>query len=724
MDRVDFLLEIGSEEIPAGYLEAARARLRDKVTAFLTGHGIEFDAEGVETFATPRRIAVRVPKVARRTALRRQLRLGPSVQSAFDGEGRPTRAAEGFARSLGVTVDELKRLPGEKGERLGLEVETGGEETAELLLSEGVLTDWVDLSFPKTMRWIPGEDLSYARPIRWLVCLLGEDVVPMQLVHLRAGRVSRGHRTLSGGEVEIPSAVAYEESLEAAGVIVHPERRRRIIEEQARELAASAGGVLHEDPGLLDELVYLAEHPRGILGGYAEEIIDILPREVIVTAMRAHQRYFSVDDGKGRLLPRFITFRDGGDEGADNVRVGNERVLRARLDDALFYWNEDRSADSEEKLRRLDSVVWLEGFGSVGDKSRRVAELAADLAELLAPGLDREKVRRAGLLCKSDLATEMIKDGKEFTELQGIMGAYYALEAGEDPEVAEAIAEHLRPRSARDSLPQGDLGALVGLADRLDTICGCVLAGFAPTGGQDPYALRRQALAVVRILVERGWNLPLEAWIERALEGHPQPGEESGGAADVVADLFWGRLESFLSDLPVEIVRAVLSVFPLDPLENTRAARDLAALRGGETFSMLVEGARRCRNILVKAERLPEESLPPHERARRLQEEARRRWDEQDLLRHRPEEQAQKEEKELVEATHALLPRLRTALEEGAYAQAYEALSELGVPIDRYFTEVLVNAPDEALRRRRLDWLESLHYLFARFADLSRLAPA
>jgi len=724
VETTELLIEIGSEEIPAGYLPRARQRLAEKVTGFLKDKGIGYDASKVKSFATPRRIAVLIEGVSRSTETRRERRLGPSVAAAFDAGGRPTRAAEGFARSLGVKVDDLQRFTDAKGERLGLEVEVGGEETAQLLLAGDLMSDWVNLSFPKTMRWIPGQDLRYARPIRWLVCLLGDDVVPMRLVHLVAGRKSRGHRSLRPGEVEIPRASAYEKTLEEAGVLVSPERRRGILEEEARRLAAEVGGKVHDDPGLLEEVIYLAEHPRGVMGSYAEEIISTLPREVIITAMRAHQRYFSVEDSGGRLLPRFITFRDGGDEGIENVRVGNERVLRARLDDARFYWDEDRAVDSEQKLERLDHVVWLEGFGSVGDKSRRIAALAADLAGCLAPDEDVEKVRRAGLLCKSDLATEMIKDGKEFTELQGTIGSYYALEAGEDPEVARAIAEHLRPRFAEDRLPEGVVGTLVAIADRLDTMGGCVLAGFSPTGSQDPYGLRRQALAVVRILVERGWSLPLDEWIAKAIQPHPHSAEEGKRAVGEIVSLFWGRLESFLSELPVEIVRAVLSVSPLDPVENTRAARDLARLQGGETFAMLVEGAKRCRNILVKAGRLPEEGLPAQERAQRLREEATARWEHGDLLRWKAEDQAEEAEKGLVRATQEAIPRLRAAREQGDYEMAFQTLSGLGEPIDRYFTEVLVNAPEEDLRRRRLDWLESLHYLFARFADLSRLPLA
>ncbi len=721
MDRSDFLLEIGSEEIPAGYLGRARKVLAERVSSFLREKGIDFPKDRMESFATPRRIAVLIREVALATPRTRSLKLGPSVSAAFDAQGEPTKAAEGFARSVGVKVEELGRFPQEKGERLGIEQELGGERTVDLLQEGDPLRRFVNLGFPKTMRWISGNDLSYARPIRWLVCLLGEEVVPLRLASLEAGRESRGHRTLHGGRVELPDAGSYETRLAEASVIVRPSRRCELIQSEGRRLAEEIGGRVHEDPELLEELVYLAEHPRGVRGDFDPAMTQVLPREVIITAMRAHQRYFSVESEKGALFPCFLTFRDGSDEGLENVKEGNERVLRARLEDAVFYWNEDTAKSSEEKLRQLDSVVWIEGFGSVGDKCRRVAELACELAEVLRPKLPKEKVHRAGLLSKSDLATEMIKDGKEFTKLQGVMGRYYALAAGEDEDVADAIAEHLYPRFAEDRLPEGELGQVIALADRLDTLAGCVLAGFLPTGSQDPYALRRQALAVLRILSENELRCDLTSWIDKSLKNYSQPPETVREAASVITGLFWGRLETLLQDLPVEIVQAVLSVFPLDPVENARASEDLAKLQGSETFQMLIEGARRCRNILVKADRLEEESLSPQERARSLQRESRARWEREELKSYRANEQVDEAEQKLVEAAQGILPRLETALGTSDYTLAYEALATLGEPIDRYFVEVLVNAPDPGVRTRRLDWLESLHYLFARFADLSRL---
>lgn len=736
MSRADFLLEIGSEEIPAGYIAPAVAQLRIKLEAFLRERGVGFDGARTETFCTPRRLAVRLRDVALEQPSRVETKLGPAVQAAFDGEGRPTAAAVGFARGAGVDPLTLERVMTDRGERVAAKVTTGGARTRDLLLEHLDVAALVQLGFPKTMRWIPGSDLRYARPIRWLVCLLGEEVVPLRLAHMVAGRTSRGHRTLAPVAVNIALPADYDSALGAVHVQVDPAVRRAAILTAARAQAQAHGGHLHEDEELLDEVTQLVEHPTAVVGAIDPDRVAVLPPEVIITAMRSHQRYFSVERSSAAtpqgapaaLVPHFITFRDGGTEGISNVVEGNERVLRARLDDALFYWNEDRALDSDTKLARLDRVVWLEGYGTVKAKCERIADLAAALAAELGVDVDPGRLRRGALLCKTDLATEMIRDGKEFTKLQGVIGRYYALEAGEPAEVADAIREHLYPRFAADRLPAGEIGTLVGLADRLDSIAGCVLAGFAPTGGQDPYALRRQALAVLRILQERDWHLDLEPWVDRALGAHPGPHDAARGA---VLELFWGRLESVLGDLPAAIVRGVLSVSTLDPVENVRRARALAALQGSDSFARLLEGAKRCRNILVKEDRLAEEALEGAARARALRVAAQAAWERwqahasgaeaPDFATDRFTDEAERALHGEVVARVGILESARNA---GDHATVFATLAELGPVIGRFFDEVLVNAPDPGVRANRLAFLEQVHYLFARFADLSRIAVA
>jgi glycyl-tRNA synthetase beta chain len=726
----DLLLEIGSEEIPAGYIPAAVARLRENLLGVLDENAVEYRRDGTQEFATPRRLAVLVRDVALAQRERRELKLGPAVAAAFDAQGRPTPAAQGFARSAGVPVEGLGRFASPRGERVGAQVQIGGARTRDLLLADGLAEHLIALGFPKTMRWIPGSALAYARPIRWLVCLLGDEEIPLRLEHLVAGRTTRGHRTLDDRPVSLRHAADYETELACAHVVARAALRGERVQQEARRIAQQAGGRLHEDPDLLEEVTYLLEHPWPVTGSYDPAVVGVLPKEVIITAMRAHQRYFSVERPDGTLVPRFITFRDGGDRALANVVQGNERVLRARLNDALFYWNEDRAVPSDQKLERLARIVWLEGYGSVRDKCERIAALADGLAGALRAPVDAALLRRAALLCKSDLGSEMIKDGKEFTKLQGVIGRYYALEAHEPAEVADVVLEHLYPRFAGDRLPAGTLALLVALADRLDSIAGCALAGFAPSAGQDPYALRRQSLAVLRILVEQGWHLPLDDWTRRALAGFTATDEQRREALLQTDDLYWGRLETYLGDLPPEIVRAVLSVSPLDPVENVRAARALAAFQGQAGFGMLLLGAKRCRNILVKEGELPEEALAPHIRAEQLQQRARQRWEA--WVAHAAggaapgfSSQGLREpaEAELYAAALSAVPRLREGQQAGDYEAVYATLAGLGAPIDRYFTAVLVNAPDPELRRARLAFLEALHYMFARFADLSRVPP-
>lgn len=731
MASADLLLEVGTEEIPAGYIDDAVARLASSLRTWLDERAFSYDAASVQTFATPRRLAVRVGSVQLEQELRTERRLGPAVANAFDAAGNPGPAAIGFARSAGVEPEQLLRVETDRGERLAADVATGGARLADLMLAELDLRVLLQLGFPKTMRWIVGDDFRFARPIRWIVCLLGRDVVPLRLAHLEAGRVTRGHRTLAPGPVELSAPETYESSLAAASVVADPGERRRRIAQAATEQASAISGVLHEDADLVVEVAHLLEFPTPITGSFEEERVGQLPPEVIITAMRSHQRYFSVEGAKGGLLPNFITFRDGGDRGLDQVREGNERVLRARLADASFYWDEDRRMSSDEKLERLDRVVWLEGFGSVKAKCERIEALAVGLAGALALEVDETALRRAARLCKTDLATEMIRDGKEFTKLQGVIGRYYALEAGEPADVADSIREHLYPRHAADRLPEGRLGTLVALADRLDTICGCVRAGFAPTGGQDPYALRRQVLAVLRILQEHDWHLDLETWIARALQAHPGTSEERSDAADQVNQLFRGRMETLLSDLPADIVRGVLSVSALEPVENLEAARALGGLRGTESFERLLEGAKRCRNILAKDGLLAEGELEAEARGRSLRSESERVWtawqEEADAGTGHGFSPALFED-EAETALHAevlrRVPGLALAAREQRHGDVFRALADLGPSIDRYFDDVLVNAEDPELRDNRVQFLRELHYLFARFADLEAIAPA
>ncbi|MFO7654101.1 MAG: glycine--tRNA ligase subunit beta [Candidatus Krumholzibacteriia bacterium] len=717
-ERLPLLLEIGSEEIPARFIPESRRELEARAAALLDDLHLAHGA--LRTLATPRRLALLVDAVALRQPDRELEIKGPPLSVAYDGEGRPTQAALGFARKAGVDLDACERGEDARGQHLlARRVESG--QPAVTVLAERLPGLILSIPFRKVMRW--GElEIEYARPLQWLVALLGTEVIPFTLGATSSGRVTRGHRTLSGdAHAEVAAPDTYEGLLADLGVVVDPARRELVIRDGMTRTAAALGGVWREDDELLSEVVHLCEHPTVFAGSFEEHFFEV-PPEVIVTALKAHQRYFAVDraDGGG-LLPRFLSVRDGAAEHLENVVAGNERVLRARLSDALFYWRFDQRRSPEQHAAALDSVTWLEGFGSVGDKGRRVAALVRSVwetglgtGEAPPPQLDR-----AARLAKFDLVTEMIKDGKEFTRLEGIIGARYAEAAGEDPVVCRAIEDHYRPRGAADSLPPDPVSATLSVADRLDTLAGCWLAGFCPTGAKDPYALRRHALAVVRILVDRGARLDLDSLLERALAAHAE--QVDGDPQAVRGDLLEfvrTRLEGYLVDaqgMDPDVVRAVLPAHGQDPYDALAWARALSGFRDQKDFQRLATGFKRCRNILQG------DVLPAGERPA-----SRQRWEEGgrgaggesfgDLVE--PAETA------LRDRVAMDTPALRVAAAQRDYEAVFRLLAGFGPAIDAFFDQVRVNVEEPRLRRLRHAFLREIHALFASFADFVAVAPA
>ncbi len=548
VERLPFLLEIGSEEIPARFIPASMRDLASRLEALLAeahlGHA------PLQVLATPRRLAILSGGVDVRQPDRDEAVKGPPVKVAFDADGNPTKAGEGFARKMGLELADCGRGTDQRGEHLLVERTIPGRDAAEVLGEQ--LGDLVlSIPFRKTMRW--GElDIEYARPLQWLVCLLGEAVVPFAVGNLTSSRTTRGHRTLAADESrEIPSPDAYRNVLAGLSVVVDPEDRRRLILEQADVLleGLSEIGSMHEDPDLLEEVVYLCEHPTAFMGSFEADYFE-LPDEVITTALKAHQRYFTVENAAGSgLLPNFIAVRDGGGEHLESVRDGNERVLRARLADALFYWRFDQQRTPDEHAAALNQVTWLEGLGTVADQTARSASLAAhlwqsglgDTAEMPA------ELKRAAALSRFDLVTEMIKDGKEFTKLEGLIAARYAAAADEPPAVCEILEMSLLPRSAAGLLPSGRNSAVLSTAWRLDTMVGCWLAGFVPTGAKDPYALRRHALAILRLLFDLDARVDLRDVLRHAAEpyGNLRPEADLEIVVNSVPlEATWGEQES------------------------------------------------------------------------------------------------------------------------------------------------------------------------------------
>ncbi|MCB1182127.1 glycine--tRNA ligase subunit beta [bacterium] len=718
--RLPFLLEIGSEEIPARFIPAAMADL-----ARLLGEELEkahLGWEGLRVLATPRRLAVLIDALDTRQPDRELTVKGPPVSVAFGADGRPTPAAEGFARKVGIALADCGRDTDQRGEFLVAHVSEPGRPAAEVL-AEIVPRAVLGVAYRKTMRW-GDHDLEYPRPLQWILSLLGDDVVPLRVDYLEAGRTTRGHRTLAADRA---AAVAhpgdYEHVLRELGVIVDQDERRRLITAGlAAELASrDATAVLLADDELLTEVVFLCEHPTPFLGTFSEEYLD-LPAEVITTALKAHQRYFSVgrSDGAG-LRPLFAAVRDGGRDHLDNVIRGNERVLHARLADAHFYWTFDQKKSPDERTAMLGTVTWLEGFGSVLDKTDRLGDLAAWLWENgPGEGAVPEDLRRAARICKSDLVSEMIKDGKEFTKLEGFIGARYAALAGENAQVCRSIERHYLPRSAAGVLPRDRQAEVLSIADRLDTVAGCWLAGFAPTGAKDPYALRRHVLAILRILLENDLRLDLDAALDRALSGVAgfRPGADLPAVRAELGEFVRTRLEGFLVDAKgaePAVVRAVLPVRWRDPVDAWAWVQALDGYREQDDFQLLATGFKRCRNIL-KEGLLPVAEL----------DACRARWlaggrgaDGEDFA-----DLPEAPERDLWQATAAAMPALAAAEASRDYHQVFAFFSGLGPAIDRYFDQVRVNTDDPGLTASRHAFLRELDGLFAQYADFAAVAAA
>jgi len=717
--RLPFLLEIGCEEIPARFLPDAMADLERRLAEGLAAAHLR--AEGLSVVATPRRLAVLVQALDARQPDRETEVKGPPLSVAFGPDGAPTPAGLGFARKAGVDLNACERVGEGPGACLvARRVEPGRPAAA--VLAELVPAVILAIPFRKVMRW--GDyDLEFPRPLQWLVALLGNEVVDLAVGHLRSGRVTRGHRTLAGNrEVALTDPASYLPALAKAGVMADPAERRRVIVEGLNALVAAEAGDarLLVDDELLTEVVFLCEHPTPFLGTFGHEYAA-LPDEVVTTALKSHQRYFSVVGADGRLLPRFAAVRDGGPDHLANVVAGNERVLRARLADALFYWQFDQKRTPDEHAARLGAVTWLEGFGSVGDKVARVAALVDWLwaAGLGDGGPVPADLARAARLCKFDLVTEMIRDGKEFTKLEGFIGARYAEAAGESPAVCRAIVRHYFPRSASGELPGDALSGTLSVADRLDTVAGCWLAGFAPTGAKDPYALRRHVLAIVRILLDAGKSLDLDAAAGFALSQYAPlaAGADLDGARRQIGDFVQGRLGGHLTEAAGRdpaVVRAVLPVHWRDPLAALAWTGALEGYRERADFQALATGFKRCRNILKGA------VLADSERSGCFE-----RWlaggrgaagEDFDAL---PEAA----ERELRRQAAAAAPVLRGAESEGRQGEVFARLSALGPAIDAYFDQVMVNAPDAGLRALRHAFVKEIHGLFARYAEFGEVAP-
>jgi glycyl-tRNA synthetase beta chain len=696
------LLEIGCEELPAGFIQPALEQLKTLARDGLAGARIP--AAAIQALGTPRRLALLVEGLADRQEAQTRELTGPAVRVAFDADGNPTNAARGFAKSAGIPVESLERITTPKGEYLLARVHDAGKPTQEIL--PGLLPAWVTgIQFPKTMHW--NGSGRFARPVRWLLALWDGDVVSFECFGIQAGRRSRGHRTLSPDWFEIKSADRYVATLREHGVLASPEERSEQVQSLVKQAAATKGGKAIQDRELVEEVANLIEWPDAILGNFDERYLE-LPAPIVITAMRAHQRYFAVEKDGGTLLPHFVAIRNGRGEGKDSIRRGNEAVLRARLEDARFYWENDRKAGLENKVQELKKIVWHEKLGSVYDRTQRIVQLAEELARELAPK-SRDVVSRAAYLSKADLASEMIRSGKEFAGLEGVAGAEYAAAQGEPPAVVRAIREHILPRSPSDPLPSSIEGSILALADRLDVIVGGFRAGLTVTGSQDPYGLRRAGNGIVRILLEKGLRLDVQALATWLGGLYDRAGIAArSGEADFAE--FWSqRVASALEEkgIPYDTAAAVLAVRPGDPLDVLARAKAIEAIRRTEDFEGLMIGYRRATNIL--------KSAPPGEVTASGQP-----------LAERPEAFSDKAEADLHLETKMARQAVETYLQspEPDYQALLRHLLGLKPSIDRFFEAVMVMAEDPTARKRRLAILEGVRQTFIRIAEFSALPTA
>ncbi|GAB4565905.1 MAG: glycine--tRNA ligase [Anaerolineae bacterium] len=684
-DRADFLLEIGSEEIPVGDVAAVVEQLPELARQMLDEARLSY--ESIHVTATPRRQILYVRRLAGRQADLEQAVKGPPAKVAFDADGRPTAAAEGFARRQGVPVSSLERRQVEGGEYVfAVRVEQGAP--AVTVLSEALPRLIAGLHFEKTMRWNES-GVAYSRPLRWYVALWGDQVIPFEYAGVASGRTSRGPRCTGSADLTIPSADAYWSILEEQGVIADRQARREAVQEQISRLAATVDGVVPEDPALLDEVTDLVESPAALLGHFESRYLD-LPPEVLMSVMKKHQRYFPVMHKEtGELLPYFITVANGQPEDPDLVRRGYEDVLRARYADAAYFWHHDRERPLEAYRPKLQTLTFQEKLGSMLEKSDRLVRLVSPLASML--GIDPALLplaERAAYLCKADLATGMVVD---MTSLQGIMGRYYALHSGEDPAVATAIEEHYMPRFAGDRLPQTPLGILLAIADRLDSLAGLFAVGLAPTGSADPFGLRRAALGVIQILIGHELDFSIREGLEAARQLLPVPMTEA--QLQEAADFVVGRLRAWLLEegYRFDVVDAVVAAQGDNPTRAARATRELAeAVEQPDWNDVLVAYARCKRIVRDLEERLP---LAPEQL---------------------PEPSAQA----LLQAYHAVSDRVKG---EKSVPVLVAALRDLRDPINAFFTDILVMAEDPQVRAARLALVQHVAALPDGIADLTRL---
>ncbi len=687
MMQKDLLIEIGTEELPPKSLMALSEAFHSGICSGLENRGLKYLI--ATPFATPRRLAVLVKGLETTQPTQMIEKRGPVLQAAFDKTGKPSKAAEGFARSCGVEVSQLEKLETDKGSWLIHKVEQVGKPTVELV-AEIVNQALASLPIAKRMRW-GDKDFEFVRPVHWVVLLFDDQIIDAEIMGAKSNRTTRGHRFHCPEELSIDHAANYQKILKEQGHVipVFSERQAR-VELLVKEAAEQYNGEAIIDEELLKEVASLVEYPVAVVGKFEEQFLEV-PPEALISVMKGHQRYFHlVDKETGKLLPYFITLSNIESRQPELVQAGNERVIRPRLTDAMFFWKQDCTVSLESRLETLKTVTFENKLGSLYEKSMRVSKLASFIAKQLQT--DENEANRAGKLCKCDLLSGLVG---EFPELQGIMGEYYAKNDKEPVEVAQAIREHYLPRFAGDELPISNAGQAVASADRLDTLVGIFGVGKIPSGDKDPYGLRRAAIGLLRILIERNLALDIEQLIKESVANYPEK-LLTPETAEQVYNFVIERMRAYYFDISPDSIEAVLCCRPTKPLDAHLRIRSVEEFRKSVSAAALAEANKRIHNILKKVE----ETISDKVEESALQETS---------------------EKDLYQLLQSLAGKVENAVKNSDYQAALTEISTLKEPLDAFFTNVMVMVEDVKVRQNRLALLQSLRNLFLQVADISKL---
>lgn len=688
-----FVLEIGTEEIPARFLAGEEEALLQQTEASLADAGITYGK--LQVMATPRRLTLIADDIATQQPEKEDVVMGPPAAMAYTADGQPTRALMGFATANDVAIDEVFRQHTDKGEYVAVRKKSGGDSTQNVLakILPGIISG---LPFAKRMRW-GSNDIAYARPLRWILALIDSDVIPFKVGPVESGRQTWGHRVHGNGPFQLDSAHDYEKTIsEKCKIVVDPAERRKIIREEGEKQANAVGGKILWNDSLLDEVCGLVEHPVPLLADFDSAYLEV-PSEALLTSMQSHQKSFGIQGPDSKLLPHFLTVLNMTPVDRDLVKRGWERVLRARLEDARFFWRQDLQDSFEHWLKKLDQVIFIGPLGSMGDKSRRLEQLCEWLAWQLDPdNLDAKQAARAGLLAKADLVSAMVG---EFDTLQGIMGGIYADKAGEAKEVAKAISEQYLPTGPDSALPASAAGSILSIADKADTLAGCFGLNMIPTGAADPNGLRRCCLGIIRILIGRDWHLDISELFAKARElyGDHKWALTPEDAQAKLLEFFLGRLRNYFITLGYDtiLVDAVVTAGSLDPTDAKARLDALVAFSGRPDYVKAGQTLKRVENMAKKAA------------------ERQTDWN-NELL-------AEESEKQLGKQLEQILPEIDRHLDKREYEMALNSLQDLAGPVDNFFDNVLVLCEDENVRENRLKMLNALGSRFGRIAKFSLL---